>query len=1225
MKPRRVPSRLIISSLVVALLHLTLLPSVAHADAIDDMLAAGSYADGEVVAAFMSQDGKVMAQSDAPYEIKPLMRVGASARRANDGTLAAQDEKDMTLSSVSSATLSTEELLRLLAEDPNVAFAEPNYTFSLEDANQSGTRPRGVLSSQADASTVGDLKSMQWGNWTTDQTMRTEAFTANPSVNVPNFAASLRGANMSKPVVVALLDTAVDNRHPDLTNVLYHFSPEQQAALGCYDMGYNAGNKGARGNYYNPESVSIGHGTHTAGIIGAEWNGFGTSGVASDVRIVSIDFASKGGAVTTSDAICAFEFVDRFNRQASDDERIRITSNSWGAMHTSRAIDAAVRKLGETWNTVSVFSAGNDGRNNDHYERANSYVQNNPYAVIVANSSGDEALNDSSDYGTGSVDLAAPGTRILSTMTDTDAHAQYLADATRSIDPLYVGFDGDSEPRVTVSQLYQDGKPSVWHDDTVVKSDVGTQVDNVHACGPGSLRVDVDQAYSVDSSGGGKFSHYDVKFDVDLTDTGIADRLEGLEGLHLGLMFAGGTDSASAMVWSLATNLANIEFTSGISPDSRADWLPFDKVITEPQANDKAIEGKDPPTGVSLHPEGDHLVIKLRVALPAGCTTFYVDSLGLGTQTSPYGFKTGTSMSTPVVSGAGAVLASQGHEGTELASLLRSKVRVPDHALAVKTGGIFDFLADGTTGASGSHALGPDITGIKVDGTTLTVTGANFGAEPASVNLARYVVGAEDQPLAATIASWSDEEVRLTLDAPIEGILRAVLTNSAGKWDTQHLFVSKGASVFEQDLPFDPSAGDAFVYGDAPGDWETKGPLVGLGCKLYHLPAYGGDDDLAPGYSKMLCFDLKKQTWSELPALPEWLSGVSAVMHDGRIVVEGATMYELETGEHKASFPEGEAAEERVYVFDPANGSWTKASADGMLLGQTIVNDDGNLELAGGSMPDPEHPEQPWRTVPAPVTAYDLSSGAGDELCALPLALSNPQVAAHDKTLLICSDGMSTMALAPAVIRVREGQATELEGALPAFVGDSETITYILFSEMRNIRLHNVIAPTSDGFVLVGPPAADGTSDTYVLRDDSEGFEPYARRSSEDCVYSQAACTYRGRLFVIGASLLELNNRLFRATAMAVPEYPGDIPCDIEPDPKPQPDPDPSSGTQPDPTPSQDANEGGTTRQATDTTASAEVRALPRTGSEPTPLLAVLLASAATMAAGILSRTSTAR
>ena len=198
-------------------------------------------------------------------------------------------------------------------------------------------------------------------------------------------------------------------------------------------------------------------------------------------------------------------------------------------------------------------------------------------------------------------------------------------------------------------------------------------------------------------------------------------------------------------------------------------------------------------------------------------------------------------------------------------------------------------------------------------------------------------------------------------------------------------------------------------------------------------------------------------------------------------------------------------------------------------------------------MPDPEHPEQPGRTVPTPVTSYDLSSGAGDELCALPFVLDNPQVAAHNGTLLIYSNGMSTTALAPAVVRVRDGQATELEGALPAFVADSEKLTYVIFTEKMNIPLRGVLAPTSDGFVLVGPPAADGSSDTYVLRDDSDKFEPYGKRLSEDCAYSQAACTYRGQLFAIGSALLEPNNRIFRTTAMEVPEYPGDIPCDPEP------------------------------------------------------------------------------
>ena len=968
MNPRRTPLRWLAISLVVALMHLALLPLVAHADEIDDMLAAGSYAEGEVIAAFFPQSDQLVAQSEVPYEITPLMEVGAPTAEADDGALTAQSEEGLMLSAVTSATLTTEELLRLLSEDENVAFVEPNYTYSLEDADPGNPASDGGLSPQVDATTVGDLKPMQWANWTTDQTLRTDAFTANPSVNVPNFGSSQRSANMSKPIVVALIDSAVDNQHPDLANVLYHFSPEQQAALGCYELGYKAGNKGAMGNYYDPESVEIGHGTHTAGIIGAEWNGFGTSGVASDVRIVSIDFASEGKVVSTADAICAFGFVDRFNEQASEEDRIRITSNSWGAMQSTRAVDAAVRKLGETWNVVSVFSSGNDGRNNDHYERANSYVEDNPYAVIVANSNGAETLDTSSEHGTASVDLAAPGTLILSTMAESDTHSQYLADVTRSFDPLYVGFDGDPEPPVTVSQLYQDGNPSIAQDNNVVVGSVGKPVDNVHACGSGGLKIDVDPSYALGTSTSDKTDHYDLKLDIDLTDTDIADRLEGLEGLHLGFMFAGGTDSANAMVWSLATNLANIEFPLGLHPTGRAEWLSFDKVITELGATDKTIEGEEAPTGAALRPEDDHLVIKIRVALPKGSTTCYIDSLGLGTQVAPYGFKSGTSMATPLVSGAGAVLASQGHEGTELASLLRSKVRVPDPALEVKTGGIFDFLADGSTEPTGSHALGPDITDVTVDGTTVILTGANFGADPVSVKLARYVVGTEVQPVAATVASWSDNEVVLSLDAPFEGILRAVLTNAASKWDTQYVFVSKGTSVYEQDLPFDTSVGNAFFYGDGLGDWETKGPLVGLGCKLYYLPGYAGYDELVPGYNRMLCFDLKKQTWSELPSLPEWLSGVSAVMHEGKIVVEGASMHALENGEHAVSFPAGESAEERVYVYDPATGSWTKASANGMHLGQTILNDGGKLKLAGGSMPDPEHPEQPGRTVPVPVT-----------------------------------------------------------------------------------------------------------------------------------------------------------------------------------------------------------------------------------------------------------------
>lgn len=44
----------------------------------------------------------------------------------------------------------------------------------------------------------------------------------------------------------------------DLANVLYHFTPSSRLPLGCYETGYKAGNKGARGDYYDPTSLARG-------------------------------------------------------------------------------------------------------------------------------------------------------------------------------------------------------------------------------------------------------------------------------------------------------------------------------------------------------------------------------------------------------------------------------------------------------------------------------------------------------------------------------------------------------------------------------------------------------------------------------------------------------------------------------------------------------------------------------------------------------------------------------------------------------------------------------------------------------------------------------------------------------------------------------------------------------------------------------------------------------
>lgn len=222
-----------------------------------------------------------------------------------------------------------------------------------------------------------------------------------------------------------------------------------------------------------------------------------------------------------------------------------------------------------------------------------------------------------------------------------------------------------------------------------------------------------------------------------------------------------------------------------------------------------------------------------------------------------------------------------------------------------------------------------------------------------------------------------------------------------------------------------------------------------------------------------------------------------------------------------------------------------------MVVGQTIINDEGQLKLAGGEKQGPAQPYNPYATIAVPMMAYDLATGADEELCETP-KLVNPQAAAKDGTILLYDP------TGPTVIRVQGGKATKLDDALPTFFlaekGEPEINAW---GEAAYYARRAILAPTSEGFVLVGPPTADGSSDTYVLRDDADAFESYEKRSSDDRVYSQAACAYRGRLFVIGSAWFEPEQRFFRATAMDVPEYPGDIPCD-DPTPSPEPEPEPT-------------------------------------------------------------------
>lgn len=215
----------------------------------------------------------------------------------------------------------------------------------------------------------------------------------------------------SEDVVVAVLDTGVDYSHTDLAKNIW-IRPDDIPAynddeLGIIDdiRGYNAD-----ANSGDPMDDN-GHGTHCAGIIGAEGNnGQGIAGVNWKVEIMPLKFLGRGGFGSTKNAIEAINYaVDRKKAGVN----IRVINASWGSTMYSKALEDAIRAAGEN-GILFVAAAGNNSTDND---RRPHYPSNFdlPNVISVAALDRNDELASFSNFGAKTVHIAAPGKEIVST------------------------------------------------------------------------------------------------------------------------------------------------------------------------------------------------------------------------------------------------------------------------------------------------------------------------------------------------------------------------------------------------------------------------------------------------------------------------------------------------------------------------------------------------------------------------------------------------------------------------------------------------------------------------------------------------------------------------------------------------------------------------------------------------------------------------------------------
>jgi subtilisin family serine protease len=242
-----------------------------------------------------------------------------------------------------------------------------------------------------------------WALQNTGQTVRGRAGRAGADIS----ATKAWDITVGDPsIVVAVIDTGVDYRHPDLAPNMWQSKDTpgngvDDDANGYIDdtFGYDFGDSSP-----DPKD-NHGHGTHVAGTIAAVGdNGEGVTGVIWKGRIMAIKIADRRGAISVSNAVAAIGYA--IQNGAS------VINASWGGPANSRALLEAIEEAHKA-NIVFVAAAGNDSLDND---RVPEFPCNYPVAniICVAATDSNDDLASFSNYGLRTVHIAAPGVNVLS-------------------------------------------------------------------------------------------------------------------------------------------------------------------------------------------------------------------------------------------------------------------------------------------------------------------------------------------------------------------------------------------------------------------------------------------------------------------------------------------------------------------------------------------------------------------------------------------------------------------------------------------------------------------------------------------------------------------------------------------------------------------------------------------------------------------------------------------
>jgi subtilisin family serine protease len=323
------------------------------------------------------------------------------------------------------------EAVETLNRNPAVAWAEPDYIrHPLADPAD------GLFSQEWDLSNTGQLHDV---TQSISGSPADHAGTSDADIDAPQAWALTAG---SPSTVVAVIDTGVDFSHADLSPQKW-VNPGETANLADDDgnglvddlNGWDFGENDNTLVDAAPHFSGFDHGSHVAGTIAAARDeSIGVVGVCPGCRIMALKIAQNNGEMPISNEVKALAYAKA--------KGARVANMSLGGFQFSNAEREAIRKSG----MLVVVAAGNDSLDNDMFlgvdlnndNTQDVFSPSYPAAYSLDNILTVAATNDEdryaystecfveggrtrnqcafTDWGHDSVDVAAPGVDITSTV-----------------------------------------------------------------------------------------------------------------------------------------------------------------------------------------------------------------------------------------------------------------------------------------------------------------------------------------------------------------------------------------------------------------------------------------------------------------------------------------------------------------------------------------------------------------------------------------------------------------------------------------------------------------------------------------------------------------------------------------------------------------------------------------------------------------------------------------